>query len=180
MKPLPLALLLSLSLLAGDRPQAPAAPALTPHHESMKALEGTWDAEIRSVGTGSPEQVSKGTETVKLVSGGLWAAVELRADVGGVPYEGHGLLGYDPAARKHVGAWVDSMATTMGSSSGRCDGQCRRIVFYYRGPDRTGRVTDFKEVAEVIDADHRTMELSCKDRKGRFVKTMTIAYTRRK
>lgn len=180
MRTLALALTISAPLLAGDKPEAMPMAKPTPHHEAMKALEGTWDAEIRAQEPGKAERVSRGSETVTLVPGGLWAKVEFKADFGGVPFEGHGLCGYDPAARRHVGAWADSMETNLVVSSGRCDGQCRRIVSYFKAPDMTGRMTDYKEVAELVDPDHRTMEMSCKDRKGRFVKMMTIAYTRRR
>ncbi|HJW08456.1 MAG TPA: DUF1579 domain-containing protein [Holophagaceae bacterium] len=176
-----LALVVPALLMAGDKPEAMPMPRLTPHHEALKAWEGTWDAEVHSAGLpGQPEQVSKGVETVRLVSGGLWAQVDFKADLGGMPFEGHGLFGYDPALRKHVGTWVDGMSAAMSVSSGRCDGQCRRIVSTFRGPGLDGRMTDIKEVSELVDADHRSEEMSWKARNGKFVKLMTIAYVRRK
>lgn len=180
MRTLAAAVLIACPLLAGGAPEAMPGPKLTPHHEALKALEGTWDAEIHmDMGPGKPEQVSKGVESVKAVCGGLWIQVDFRSESGGMPMEGHGLFGYDTAARKHVGTWVDGMVSSMSVSTGRCDGQCKRLVSTFRGSDPSGKAVDYKELMQLQDPDHRTEEMSVKV-KGRFVKVMTILYTRRK
>ena len=63
---------------------AQGGPLPTLHHLVLHEQAGTWTVVARLfVQPGQPPVVSKGTETNKVVSGGLWLQSELRADMGG-------------------------------------------------------------------------------------------------
>lgn len=172
-----MALLALLPLAAQDSP----LPKPTPHHEAMKALEGTWDATAKMVmGPGKPPMESKGVEINTLILGGLWLQTEFTADIGGMAFGGRGLFGYDTQAKKHVGTWVDNTGTWPAISRGTCKDGCREVTLTFEGYGEDGKPRTFKEVSIQKDADHRTMAMYIKGKNGKFTCTMEIAYTRRK
>ncbi|MFZ1613098.1 MAG: DUF1579 domain-containing protein [Holophaga sp.] len=156
-------------------------PKPTPHHLAMKRMEGTWDAVVKvQMAPGQPPMVSKGVEVNKLVPGGLWLQSEFKSDMMGMPFEGRGLFGYDPALGKHVGTWVDSMVYSLGNPTGTCKDDCKETICYFKGPGMDGKMVTYKEITVEHDADHRTMTMFIKGKKGAFVQNMVIEYTRRK
>ena len=52
---------------------------------------------------------SKGIEKNELLKGGLWLISRFEGEVVGTPFTGIGTFGYDPAEKKYVGTWVDTM-----------------------------------------------------------------------
>ena len=86
-------------------------PTPGPEHEMLKKDVGTWDATVEMfMAPGAPPAVSKGTETVTML-GGFWQVGEFKSEMIGQPFEGQGITGYDPAKKKFVGTWVDTMST---------------------------------------------------------------------
>lgn len=157
------------------------APKLTSHHEAMKAMEGTWDAVAKmQVAPGKPPMESKGVEVNTLILNGLWLQTEFKADLGGTPFQGRGLFGYDSLAKKHVGTWVDTMGDWPAITRGTCKNDCKEQTLTFQAYGKDGKPTTIKEVAIQQDADHRTLAMYHKGKDGKFVCTMEIAYTRRK
>jgi hypothetical protein len=157
------------------------APKPTPHHEAMKAAVGTWDAVVKmQVGPGKPPMESKGVEVNRLLMGGLWMQSSFSSDMGGVPFEGSGLFGYDPAKGRHVGTWVDSMVMSQAFPQGTCKDHCREVTMTFMGVGMDGKPCAYKEVSTQVDADHRTMTMYVKGKDGKYALEMEIAYTRRK
>lgn len=177
MRAIPLLIALA-PYLAG---QAPELPKPTPHHLAMKASEGTWDAVVKmQTAPGQPPMTSKGVEVNRILMGGLWMQSSFRSDMGGVPFEGSGLFGYDPAQGKHVGTWVDSMVMSQAFPKGTCKGDCKEITLTFMGVGMDGKPCAYKEVSVQVDADHRTMAMYTKGKDGKYALEMEIAYTRRK
>jgi hypothetical protein len=163
-----------LSLSAQEMPKP------TPHHEAMKAQAGTWDAVVKmGMGPGKPPMEMKGVEVNTLLLGGLWLASEFKADMGGAPFEGRGLFGYDTQTKRHVGTWVDNSATWQAVTSGTCKDGCRELVSFFQGYTPEGKPASYKEVFRQPDADHRRMEMYTKGAKG-WNLILEIDYTRRK
>lgn len=157
------------------------APKLTVHHEAMKAVEGTWDAIAKmSFEPGKPPMESKGVEVNTLILNGLWLQTEFSADLGGVPFHGRGLFGYDSIAKKHVGTWVDNSGDWQAVSQGTCKNGCKESTVTFKGYGPDGKPSVTKEVMVQQDADHRTMAMYHQGKDGKFVRVMEIAYTRRK
>jgi hypothetical protein len=173
------ALFFAFSIILGA--QEPPMPKPTPHHLAMKSLEGTWDAVVKMhMAPGKPPMESKGVEVNKLVLGGLWIQSEFTSEMMGAPFEGRGLFGYDPATRKHVGTWVDSMTTSMALSTGTCKNGCKEMTCFFKAPGMDGKLTTFKEVSVEKDPDHRAMTMFIKGKDGAYTLNMEIEYTRRK
>src|SRR5258708_12910506 len=90
-------------------PAMPPLPKPGPEHEVLKNDAGVWDATVEMLGPGPPN-VSKGVETNTML-GGLWLVTDFKSEMMSQPFQGHGVAGYDPARKKYVGTWVDSMST---------------------------------------------------------------------
>ncbi len=159
--------------------QAGFTPKPTAHHLAMKDQVGTWKATARMFfDPAKAPVVSTGTETNTLVAGGLWLRSELKAEMMGQPYEGHGLFGYDTLQHAHVGAWVDNAGTWMAQTRGTCDQDCRVQTLFFEAYDESGKPATQKQVHTQVDKDHRTLVMFTKAPDGSFVKTMEMAYTR--
>ncbi len=173
-------LLLALSPILAAQ-EDPGLPKPTPHHLAMKAAEGTWDAVVTmQMAPGKPPMESKGVEVNKVLAGGLWMQSEFSSEMGGVPFEGRGLFGYDSALGKHVGTWVDSMVTSQAITKGTCKGGCQEVTMYFQGVGMDGKPAAYKEVSVKVDEDHRKMTMFIKGKDGKFAQNMEIVYTRRK
>ena len=175
-----LSALFLLSTLALGAQEFPT-PKPTPHHLALRRLEGTWDAVVKvRQAPGKPPMVSKGVEVNRLVPGGLWLTSEFRSELSGVPFEGRGIFGYDPATGKHVGTWVDSTVMGMAHPVGTCRDGCRETTMTFEGPGMDGKPTTFREVSVEQGPDRRLMTMYIKGPGGTFSPDMEIEYTRRK
>lgn len=156
-------------------------PKPTPHHLALQRQEGTWDAVVRMYGApGKPPMESKGVEVNRLVPGSLWLTSEFKSDMAGTPFEGRGIFGYDSAAKKHVGTWVDSMVTGLALPTGTCKDDCKEVTMLFKGPGMDGKMTTYKEVTVEHGPDRRVMTMYTKGKDGKFHLNLEIEYTRRK
>jgi hypothetical protein len=144
---------------------------------------GTWDATIKSWMQGPAEEpsVSKGVETVKLMPGGLWALSEFHGKFGEMDFHGAGQTGYDPAKKKYIGTWVDSMSPTFMTMEGEYDASTQTTTSFAKGVDPSGKAYDSKMVEVHKDKEHRTMTMYMKseDTKNEYAKIMEISYVKR-
>ncbi|MEM7310151.1 MAG: DUF1579 domain-containing protein [Planctomycetota bacterium] len=154
--------------------QAPARP--TEHHDLLKRMVGTWDATVSMMGA-----ESKGTFTVEHAMNGLWCATRFEGDFFGSPYEGRGFEGYDPAKKKYVSVWVDSMNAKVQSYEGTYDAESEVLTLHGQGTNpMTGEPMD--EVHRIVfDGDDAMgFEMVMKPEGGEEIPMMSISYTRRK
>jgi hypothetical protein len=183
----PAILMLALGAVATaqDTPAQPAGgpplPKPGPEHQILKQDEGTWDATVEMLAgpPGAPASTSKGVETNKLTGGGLWLVTDFKSEMMGQPFEGHGVTGWDPAKKKFVGTWVDSMTTTLTTMESTYDPAAKRITGWMEAPDETGKPTRTKLVTEYKDADTRVFTMYMVN-DGKETPSMRITYKRRK
>src|SRR5689334_11143854 len=86
-------------------------PKPSKEHEMLKETEGDWDYVMKyKLGPDQPEMESKGTEKCAMV-GGFWSVFDIKTpDMMGMPWHGHGFIGYDPEKKKYVGSFINSMS----------------------------------------------------------------------
>lgn len=176
-------LLAALSLLpAGALAQDMPMPKPGPAHDVLKAEAGMWDAVIEIIpAPGAPAMKSSGVETNTIGCGGLCLITDFKGTMmDGVPFEGHGVATYDPAKKKYVGSWTDSMSTGLAISEGTWDPARKASEGWMEGPDMTGKVVKTRSVSEHKDANTRVMTMFTTGPDGKEVQTMKIVYTRKK
>jgi hypothetical protein len=127
---------------------AQEAPKPGPEHEVLKKLAGTWDL---TMSLGGME--TKGTVVYKMDLGGLWLTSTLEGEVFGQKFTGRGLDSYDPARKKYVSIWVDSMSTSPVLMEGTYDAAKKALTLEGTGPGPDGRPTRYKSVSETPDDD---------------------------
>ncbi len=157
--------------------QMPAMPQPGPEHEMLKKDVGTWDASVEAfMAPGAPAMVSKGTETVSMM-GGFWQLSEFKSEMMGQPFEGRGTTGYDPAKKKYVGTWVDTMMPSYYTVEASYDAAKKTMTSVMEGPDPSGQISKTKAITEWKDADNRVFTMYGPDDK---TVVMRITYKRRK
>jgi hypothetical protein len=62
-----------------------------PDTRLKNAIGKDWKGKCSAMGG----QKSKGTATYKSVCSGMWTTSDFESDLGGIPYQGHGMDGYD-------------------------------------------------------------------------------------
>jgi hypothetical protein len=153
----------------------PRMPKPGPEHEMLKEMEGTWDAVIEAGG-----QESKGTMVYKMGLGGFWLLSHFDGDLGGMKFQGRGMDGYDPAKKKFVGIWADSMSPTPIVSEGSYDKEKATMTMSGEGPGPEGKPTKYKMVTQMKDKDNMVFTLSDAGKEGKEEVMMTITYKRKK
>ncbi len=159
---------------------APPLPKPGPEHEVLKQDVGTWDATVEMMEPGKPPAVSKGVETVSLIEGGLWTVTDFKSTMMGAPFHGHGTNGFDPAKKRYVFTWIDSMSTGLALGEATYDPGTKTMKGWMEGPDLTGKTMKMNETTEWKDPDTRVFTMSVPGPGGKDVPTMRISYKRRK
>jgi hypothetical protein len=176
------ACLLALPALAQDSaaPAAPPLPQPGPEHEVLKSDAGVWDATVEVFpGPGAPAMVSKGVETNAMM-GSLWLVTDFKSEMMGQPFQGHGISGWDPAKRKYVSTWTDTMSTSLGLMEASYDAAKKTMTGSMNGPDATGKIVAMRMVTEYKDADNRVFSMYSPGPDGKEFCGLRISYKRRK
>ena len=163
---------------SGRQDEAMGMPEPAPEHEHLLSRVGTWDAVMQMwMGPGDPVK-STGVETNRAL-GAFHVVSEYKSDFMGMPFEGHGVLSWDPVKKKYVSLWVDVIEPSPAITEGTYDAKTKTITFV--GDVAMMGVTQrIREVVTLTDADHSTFEMFVPGPDGKETKAMQIDYTRRK
>jgi hypothetical protein len=144
-----------------------------PEHEFLKQGEGVWDAVAKSAG-----REEKGVLEVKMVVNGLWMLEVYKGEAGGKAFEGRGATSYDPASKKFVNVWIDSMVTRPMVSEGTYDKDKKTLTLRGEMPMPDGKA--MKTTITIMYKDAYTKVLSLKgDMGGKEFEMVEITYKRR-
>jgi hypothetical protein len=158
---------------------AQGMPEPGPEHKKLAAKAGTWDLVFEMSGPDGAPMKSKGVATMKLALGGFWLVEDVDADMGGMKFSGHGLLGYDPAKKLYVGTWCDSMSPALSTMEGTYDKDGKVLTSTSMMSDHTGTLVKTRMVTTEKDANTMVFEMFQPGPDGKDAKVMTITYTRR-
>jgi hypothetical protein len=150
-------------------------PKPGPEHARLKRAEGIWEATVKFA-----DGESKGTMTYKMDLGGLWLVSEFEGEFGGMKFRGRGLDTYDPAKKKYINIWADSMSTSPMIMEGTADKDGKVVTYLGEGPGADGKPRKFKSVIENKDDDTMVFTMSSPDKDGKDQVMMTITYKRKK
>ena len=156
-----------------------ALPALSqempkpgPEHEVLKALVGTWESTMKF-----GDKESKGTMSWKMDLGGMWLAGSLESELFGAKFQGKSLESYNPAKKKYVSIWVDSMSTAPVLTEGDYDKKEKTLTMAGEGPAQDGKTAKYKSVTKLKDKDTVEMSMWIGDGKEPM---FTVTYKRKK
>jgi hypothetical protein len=144
-----------------------------PEHEMLKKLAGDWDATVSFMGS-----ESKATSHSEVGLGGLWLLTEFKGEFAGAPFAGRGTMGYDPAKKKYVSTWVDSMSASIMFSEGSFDADGKTFTETGSGTGPDGKPTKWRNVHEFQSNDKAvfTMYMTTD---GKEAESFKITYQRK-
>jgi len=160
---------------------AMAAGAPGEHHEHLAKLVGQWQVRIKMF---PPEEdavpiESRGMVVNTMVMGGRFLQADYKGEFMRQKVLGMGLDGYDSAKKKHVGIWVDDMATALNYFEGECSDDGKVMTMYSTGVDpQSGQAVTFRGVTTIKSTSMFTYEQSMKMGDGEFVSAMQAIYTK--
>lgn len=157
-------------------------PKPGPEHELLKIDVGTWDAKVElTFAPGMQPVVSTGVETNVLGCGGLCLITDFKGDLmPGQTFHGHGFTVWDPAKKKYVGSWTDSMSGGLGLGESSYDASAKKANGWMEIPDPTGKTLKTRMVVEYPADGTRVMSTYMTGPDGKEFMNMKISYTRRK
>ncbi|MEQ1906094.1 MAG: DUF1579 domain-containing protein [Pirellulaceae bacterium] len=176
-------LILMATLLFGSvlvAQETPPAPAPEKEHKWLQQFVGEWAFEsAATMSPGQPEIKSKG----KMKSRGLgemWVLNEITMPIPGAEIIGVQTLGYDPAKKKYVGSWVDSMTNHMWVYEGTVDAAGKKLTLEADGPNfmAPGKTTKFRDEYEFKSADQVIATSSMRGDDGKWIIFMNGTMTR--
>ena len=152
-------------------------------HKMMASKVGKW----HGVGkfwmdpAGQPMESQVDSEYTMSMNG-LFLMNTTKSDMGGMPFEGHGLDGFDNVTKKFVSTWADNMGSGIMYLEGSYDAGTKTMTSTGNMTDpMAGKPTPVKMVAKCPDDNSFTLEMHCTNPKdGKMFKCMEIAYTRAK
>ena len=152
------------------------------NHERLKALAGSWKTTVKSwEGPGDP-QVSEGTCESMLMMDGRYIKEECSGNMGGMPFSGMGVTGYDNQKKKFVGTWIDNMGTGIMTSEGTWDAAKKTMTFHSKMPDMmdmaSGKMVPIRMTTKIVDNNTHVFTMF-ENRGGKETKSMEITYTRK-
>jgi len=161
--------------------QPPPMPKPGPEHEVLKMDVGTWDAVVEMTpAPGAPAMTSKGVEVNTIGCSGLCIITDFKGEAMGAPFHGHGVMAWDPAKKKYVGSWTDSMSAGIAVGESTYDPAAKKWTGWMEAADMTGKVVKSRSVVEVRDASTRVFTMYSPGPDGKEMEGMRITYTRRK
>lgn len=166
------------STATGSASSAPAAGA-TPTDAvvaDMARTLGKWNSVIRMAGPDGTPVESKGAETVSSVCNGQWQWTDYAGPWMGMPFEGHGLVGYDPSTQKLTTYWIDNFSPFVTTLTGSFDAKANAIVSSGMCCDPTGAEGEMSCAASWKNANTRVSKMTHAMKEGSM--SFEIEYTR--
>ncbi len=153
------------------------------NHAYLDPMAGDWTYVIKfRMSAESPWIESKGKSKSTWVMGGRFLMDETSGEgMGGMPFTGMGLSGYDNMKKKYVSTWVDNMGTMILLMEGDVDASHTTFTYTGKMDDwMTGRKNvAYRTVIKVINHDKHMMEWYSAGEDGKEFKSMEINYTRK-
>lgn len=174
------AFLAATVLLQAQEPPKPAAPEK--EHEWLAQLVGEWDTDAEAnLGPGIPPVKCTGTASDRMV-GGLWMVTEQTMAVSDPPMTGVMTIGYDPAKKKFIGTWIDSMTAHLWKYEGTLDAAGKVLTLEAEGPNPLvpGKLSKYRDAIEIKSKDHKVLTSSMQGDDGKWTTFMTMNYRRKK
>lgn len=171
---------------AADMEKMMKAGAPGPEHAKLKPLTGKWTYVTKyRMSPDAPWTESTGTAEYKWILGDRFLAQDIKGNpdpnMGGMAFEGHGIMGYDNVAKKYTSTWMDNMSTGIMTSEGTADGSGRVFSFNteyncpMNGPDQHGKAT-----LKIEGDDKVVYQMSEKGPDGKEFTGVEVTYTRTK
>jgi hypothetical protein len=151
----------------------PEFPGPEPEHAFLKRFTGEWTS--TSEAKGAPDQpalTSHGTLRCRML-GEFWVVCDAEMSGGGMQIKAVQTIGYDPAKKKYVGTWVDSMMNHLWTYEGTVKGNT--LTLEAEGPNCMdgGKLTKMRDIYEFKSETEIAVSSQAQNDAGEWVTFMT-------
>jgi hypothetical protein len=163
-----------------------AMEAATPSegHAKLKPLAGKWNFVTKwKMSPEKPWSESTGKAEFKWIMGDRFLVQDVKGEpdpsMGGMSFEGHGMMGYDNVTKKYWGTWMSNMGTGVMTSEGTADGSGKTFTFEseyncpMKGPHQKNRT-----VMKIEGDDKVVYQAFDKGPDGKEFEHLNVTYTR--
>jgi hypothetical protein len=154
------------------------AAKLTKEHDLLKQLAGKWKTECKDLTMGPEPVVSTGTSEGRLILGDRWLVSDYQSTMMDMPFEGHGMLGYDTLKKKYISTWSDNMGTGIMVSEGTANASGNEITLTGSWDDPMGKKHSARMIFTIVNPTKHTFVMFDKEAGGPEKKVMEITYTK--
>lgn len=148
-----------------------------PEFELLKKDVGEWDAAITvTPSPGAAPQDSTGRLIGRLICGGRWLVTDFKNHTTG--FEGHGIYGYNAAAKRYVGTWVDDMRTNLYVGEGTWDAASRTMTYLWSASLPNGQTVAWKETSHAVSDREQIFRVLFPGANGGEFEMMRAVYRR--
>jgi hypothetical protein len=152
-------------------------PGPTPEHSKLKKRVGKWEFVLKD----AQNQESKGVSETTEECGGMWFVDDMKTKLGGLPFQGKGLDGYDPAKKKYVTVWVDSFAHSPMFFEGQYDADGKVLTMICEGTvPGTNNPATWRSTTEWKNENEYIFEMYLKPKGSDEMRMMVVTYKRLK
>jgi len=134
-----------------------------PQHEVLAKMAGDWTITGKAWmdPSGTPTDMKPGSQHAEMILGGRYLQSVWTGEMMGMPFEGHGLLGYDNFRKEYLMTWVDNMGTAVSTANGSADAAGKVITLMGKmdDPSTGARDQDVKYVYTIKDDKNVTFEM---------------------
>jgi hypothetical protein len=157
------------SLAAGASLLRQEMPQPTPEHAQILEGVGTWEGTMTNFMTEDGKPATTACKEVVEPIGGFWTQSRFTCTFEGMDYLGTGCSGYDPAAKKYIGTWIDNMSSYLALMKGDYDARTKTLVMRWDGPDMMGNIVPHRFEATFTDPDSYTSTFYANDTKSMLI-----------
>lgn len=149
-------------------------------HQMLAKADGSWNEEITMWSApGAPPQTMQTSCEMKMIMGGRYQETTHTGSFNNMPFEGHGLTGYDNHKKVFQSTWIDNMGTGITYMEGAYDPATKMITFTGKMIDPiSGKEGDVKQTWKFVDDNTMLLEMF-NAQGGQDTKTMEIKLTRK-
>jgi hypothetical protein len=150
-------------------------------HQALASSAGSYDLKIKSWHEpGAPAMEDSGTATRSMALGGRVLVEEVNSSMMGMPFTGHGMMGFDNVSGKYWSTWNDSMSTGIMVNEGTCDSQTKICTFTGSWNDPIKKTpVKARMTTRWTSPTTEVFEMYGPGKDGKEMKMMEITYTKK-
>lgn len=149
-------------------------------HAWLQQLVGEWRTETEMFMPDGTTARAGGTESVMDLRG-LWAYGEGTGQMpDGSAMKYYVALGWDVSFKEYRGFMLMDVSSHLWKYTGELSEDGRVMTLHCTGPhmERDGETAEYRDVIEIVDADHRRLTSFARDDQGEWHQIMRCDYTR--
>jgi len=152
-------------------------------HAELAKCVGTWAGKTKMwmAPEATEPMTSECTQTCASIMDGRFIKIEVKGDMGGMPFNGFGITGFDNVSKKYTSSWIDNMGSGIMQGTGVASEGGKVITFTYNyNCPITKKPATMREVHTHTSPDAYTLAMFGADpHSGKEFKMMEIAFTRK-